>query len=124
MGENGKRFIERLIAASPLDRRKVTVLGQDIYFRPLTRKALADAMPKDNEKRDADYVGLFVMVACAEAEDGSKLFETRDVDALRERVSIDLVRQIEKAMMSVVIPTDEEADRAVLSDPPSAPASA
>lgn len=119
---NGNRFIEKLIAASPLERRKITVLGQDIFFQPLTRKALADAMPKDGVERSPDFVGLFVMVACAEAEDGSKLFEMRDIDALRERVSVQLVQQIEQAMMATILPQFPEAVKAVDTDPPSASA--
>jgi hypothetical protein len=105
-----------------LERRKITVLGQDVYFKPLTRKALADAMPKDKVERDPDYVGLFVMVACAEAEDGSKLFAMTDIDALRERVSVQLIQEIEQAMMAAVLPSPKEADLALASDPPSASA--
>ncbi|HEX9239203.1 MAG TPA: hypothetical protein VF910_00935 [Candidatus Bathyarchaeia archaeon] len=119
---NGKRFIEKLVAASPLERRKITVLGQDIYFTPLTRKALADAMPKDEVEREPDYVGLFVLVHCAEAEDGSKLFEIRDIDALRERVSVQLLQQIEQAMMETLLPSPEQVVAVVNTDPPSASA--
>lgn len=119
---NGKRFIEKLVAASPLDRQKITVLGEDIYFTPLTRKALADAMPKDGVDREPDYVGLFVLVHCAEALDGSKLFEIRDIDALRERVSVQLLQQIEGAMMATLLPKMEEAEKALAADPRSASA--
>src|SRR6266576_6218234 len=105
---NGKRFIERLVAASPTERRKFTVLGQDIYDRPLTRKAMADAMPKDGKEREPDYVGLFLLVHCAEAEDGSKLFEIRDIDALREAVSLNLLQQIEAGIMGIISPSDEQ----------------
>lgn len=122
MGVNGGRFIDKLVAASPTERRKITVLGEDVYFRPLTRKALADAMPKDDVKRDADYVGLFVMVACAEDVDGNKLFKLTDVDQLRERVSVQLLQEIESAMMAAVLPTSKEADERITSDPPSASA--
>jgi hypothetical protein len=123
MGANGKRFIDRLIAASPMERRKVaTVLGQDIWVKPVTRKVLADAMPKDGVERPADYVGLFVVVALAEAEDGSKLFTMRDIDALREGVYAELVRQIEGPIMGVLIPTPEETDKVIAADPPSASA--
>lgn len=122
MGENGKRFIEKLIAASPLERRKITVLGQDIYFQPLTRKGLADAMPKDDVQREPDYVGLFVLVHCAEAEDGSKLFEMKDIDGLRERVSVQLVQQIEQAMMATLLPPMADVEKLVAADPPSASA--
>lgn len=116
---NGKRFIDKLIAASPLERRKVRVLDQDVYFRPLTRKALADAMPRDNVERDPDFAGLFLLVHCAEAEDGTKLFKVTDIDALREGVSLELLQQIEGAMMAAVVPSAKEADKLVAADPPS-----
>jgi hypothetical protein len=119
---NGKRFIDRLIAASPMDRRKTTLLGQDVYFKPVTRKALADAMPKDGVKREPDYVGLFALVAFAEAEDGSKLFAVKDIDALRECVAVDLVRQLEGFMMATILPDAQEADKTVAADPLSASA--
>jgi len=119
---NGKRFIEKLIAASPLERRRITVLDQEVYFAPVTRKALIDAMPKDDVKREPDYVGLFALVAFAEAEDGTKLFEIRDIDALRERVSAHLVRQIEAAMMGTLLPDLEEAEKLIAKDPSSASA--
>lgn len=118
MGEsNGKRFIDRLIAASPMDRRKTTLLGQDVYFKPVTRKDLADALPKDDVKREPDYVGLFAIVAFAEAEDGSKLFAMKDIDALRECVSAPLVQQLEAFMMATILPDHAEADKIVSSDP-------
>ncbi len=119
---NGTRFIQRLIAASPTERRKFTVLGQDIYVRPLTRKAMADAMPKDGKEREPDYVGLFLLVHCAEAEDGSKLFEIRDIDALREAVSLNLLQQIEAGIMGIISPSDEQIAEDIKADPPSASA--
>lgn len=119
---NGKRFIEKLIAASPTERRKFTVLGQDIYVRPLTRKAMADAMPKDDKEREPDFVGLFLLVHCAEAEDGSKLFEVRDIDALREAVSLKLLQEIESGIMGIVSPSEEQIAAEVTADPPFASA--
>lgn len=119
---NGKRFIERLVAASPTERRKFTVLGQDIYVRPLTRKGMADAMPKDGVEREPDYVGLFLLVHCAEAEDGSKLFEVRDIDALREAVSLNLLQEIESGIMGIISPSDKDIAAEVKADPPSASA--
>ncbi len=119
---NGKRFIEKLVAASPTERRKFTVLGQDIYVRPLTRKAMADAMPKDNVEREPDYVGLFLLVHCAEAQDGSRLFEIKDIDALRECVSLNLLQQIESGIMGVISPSDSDIAAEVKADPPSASA--
>lgn len=116
---NGKRFIDKLIAASPLERRKVaTVLGQDIYIKPPTRKAFADAMPKDDVKRDPDYVNLFILVAFSEDAEGKKLFKVTDIDALREGVSLDLLQQIEGAVMGMVMPSPKEADKLVKTDPP------
>jgi hypothetical protein len=122
MGENGKRFIEKLIAASPTERQKFTVLGQDIYVRPMTRKVMSDAMPKDGAKRDPDYVGLFLLVHCAEDEAGNKLFAIKDIDALREAVSLALLQQIESGILGVITPSDADVERAVASDPPSASA--
>lgn len=119
---NGKRFIERLIAASPTARRKFTVLGQDIYVRPLTRKMLADAMPKDDVEREPDYVGLFLLVHCAEDEDGNKLFRISDIDALREGVSLELLQQIESGILGVITPSDKQVAQEIKADPPSASA--
>lgn len=119
---NGTRFIDKLVAASPLERRKITILGQDVYFTPLTRKVLADAMPTDDMERPPDYVGLFVLVHCAEAEDGSKLFRITDIEALRTRVSVELLQQIESAMMATVLPTQEATGKLIATDPPSASA--
>lgn len=119
---NGKRFIEKLVAASPTERRMFTVLNQDIYVRPATRKAMAEAMPKDGVDRDPDYVGLFLLVHFAEAQDGSKLFEVRDIDALRECVSLHLLQQIESGIMGAITPSDEQITKEIKADPPSASA--
>ena len=121
---NGKRFIERLVAASPTERRKFTVLGQDIYVRPLTRKAMTDAMPKDGIERSADYAGLFLIVHAAEAADGSLLFRVTDIDALREAVSLELLQQIEAGILGALTPSDQQVEKEVAADPPSASASA
>jgi hypothetical protein len=115
---NGKRFIERLMAASPTERRKFSVLDQDIYVRPLTRKAMADALPRDGIEREPDYIGLFLLVHCAEAEDGSRLFDIRDIDALRECVSLELLQQIEGGIMGVISPSDKQVQEDIKSDPP------
>lgn len=119
---NGTRFIDKLIAASPTERRKFSVLGQDIYFTPLTRKAMRDAIPDDGVQRAPDYAGLFVMVHCAENEDGSKVFRKDDIELLRTRVSVELLQQIESAMMATILPSTKEADNLVTTDPPSASA--
>jgi hypothetical protein len=122
MHENGSRFIDKLIAASPTARRKFTVLGQDIYVSPLTRAAMTEAMPKDGISRPPDYEGLFMIVHCAEKEDGSKLFEVKDIDALRERVSLELLQQIESGMLGALAPDEKEMEAVVQADPPSASA--
>jgi hypothetical protein len=121
---NGKRFIDRLIAASPTARQKIRVLDQDVYFRPVTRKALADAIPKDDGgvERPPDYIPLFVLVATAEDEQGNKLFALSDVDSLRERVSVQLIHQIEAAMMATILPSDDQVMAVVNGDPSSASA--
>lgn len=117
---NGTRFIDRLIAASPTARRKVMILGQDVYFRPLTRQLLHDALPKDEVDRPPDYVGLFMLVECAEAEDGSKLFKRTDIEALRTKVSLALLTEIEQAMQGVLAPSEKEVAQEAKADPPSA----
>jgi hypothetical protein len=119
MKENG-RFINRLVAASPTERRKVSVLGEDVYFKPLTRKQLADAMPKDGVERADDYAGLFLLVQTAEAEDGTKLFRTQDIEKLREGVSLGLLQQLEAAMMGTLAPTPKQVEEDIKADPPSA----
>lgn len=122
MGVDGNgipRFIDVLMAASPMARRKVVVAGQDVYFKPLTRQQLADAIPKDNVKRDPDYAGLFMIVATAEAEDGSKLFRREDIESLRTKVSLELLQQLESAMMGVQAPSIEEAGADLAANPPS-----
>jgi hypothetical protein len=113
------RFIDLLIAASPMERRKVTVCGQDIYFKPLTRKQLADSMPKDGVPRDPDYAGLFMLVASARAEDGSPLFETTDIEALRTKVSLAILHELEAAMLGVVAPSVKEAEQELDANPTS-----
>ena len=113
------RFIDLLIAASPTGRRKVTIIGQDIYFKPLTRAQINDAMPKDDVQRAPDYAGLFMLVAFAEAEDGTKLFRTTDIENLRSRVALPLVQQLEAAMMSTVAPSPKEAEQELTANPPS-----
>lgn len=117
---NGGRFIDKLIAASPTERRKITVLGQDVYFRPLTRKMLRDAMPKDDVEREPDYVGLFTLVHCAEYEDGSKVFAMTDIEDLRARVSVEFIRQLEAVMLGALAPSVNEAKKQIEADPPSA----
>lgn len=117
-----QRFIDRLIAASPTARRKFTILGQDIYVKPLTRQAMADAMPDDDVQRPKDYASLFLIVHAAEAEDGSKLFRRDDIEKLRTLVSLDLLRQVEQGLLGVLAPDDAAVDTLVASDPPSASA--
>lgn len=113
------RFIDLLIAASPTERKKVTVLGQEIYFKPLTRKQMVDAWPKDAVQREPDYEGLFLLVATAEAEDGSKLFRRDDIENLRNKVSLPILQQLEAAMMGVQAPSPKEAAAILDANPPS-----
>lgn len=118
---NGKRFIDKLVAASPTERRKVSILGQDIYFTPLTRKQLAEAMPNDKMDRAPDYAGLFLLVQTAEDEAGNKLFKKTDIEALRTKVSLALLQQIESAMLGVQAPSMDTIAEEAAQDPPSAP---
>ncbi len=120
--KNGTRFIDKLIAASPTERRKFTVLGQDIYVRPLTRAAINEAMPKDGVERAPDYVGLFLIVHAAESADGEKLFRTQDIEALRTKVSSSLLQEIESGVLGVLAPNKQQVAEAVAADPPSASA--
>ena len=113
------RFIDLLIAASPTERRKVTILGQDIYFKPLTRKQVADAMPNDKMQRAPEYETLFMLVAAAEAEDGTRLFRRDDIEALRAQVSLAILNQLEIAMLSAVAPTVKEAEQELKENPTS-----
>jgi len=119
---NGGRFIDKLIAASPTERRKVSIVGQDVYFKPMTRQQIVEAMPKDKMDRPADYAGLFLIVQTAEAEDGSKLFKMTDIEALRARVSASLVQQIESAMLDIQAPSLEAVSKEAEADPSSASA--
>ena len=119
---NGTRFIDKLIAASPTERRRFNLLGQDIYFRPLTRKALNDAMPKDNIERSPDYTGLFMLVQSAEHKDGSKVFKMTDIEALRTKVSLDLLQKLESEMLGAFAPSHEQVEQEAMADPPSASA--
>lgn len=121
---NGTRFIDKLVAASPTERRKFTVLGQDIYVRPATRKDMSDAMPKDGVERPDDYAGLFMLVHMAEDVDGAKLFRVSDIDSLRERVGVHLLQEIERGMLGALAPTNRQVEEQAKADPPSASASA
>ena len=120
--DNGTRFIDKLIAASPTERRKVVVLGEELYFKPLTRRQLVEAMPKDGVKRDDDYAGLFLLVQTAETADGTKVFKRTDIEALRSKVSLSLLQEIEAAMMGVQTPTLAQVEEDVAADPHSASA--
>jgi len=81
-------------------------------------------MPKDGVERPADYAGLFLIVYAAEAEDGSRLFQVKDIDALREGVSLELLQQIEAGILGALTPSDDQIAKEVQADPPSASASA
>lgn len=113
------RFIDLLIAGSSMERHKFTILGQEMYFRPLTRKQMIDSWPKDGMQREPDYEGLFMLVATAEAEDGSKLFRMEDIEALRTKVNLDLLQRIESAMLGAVRPSLKEAGAILAANPPS-----
>lgn len=100
-------------------RRKVVVAGQEVWFKPLTRQQIWDAHPKDKVERSPDYANLFLLVATAEAEDGSKLFKREDIEKLRTMVSIEYLQQLETAMLSAMAPTIEEAGAELAANPPS-----
>lgn len=119
MGVEAPRFIDLLIAASPMERRKHTIIGQEVYFRPLTRKQIADAMPKDSMKRDPDYDVLFMLVASAEFEDGSKVFRMEDIEKLRAAIPAARLQELTTPMLSVQYPTDKEAEQELTENPPS-----
>jgi hypothetical protein len=119
---NGTRFIDKLVAASPTARRKFTLLGQDVYFKPMTRKELAEAMPKDKMQRAPDYDGLFLLVHAAEAEDGSKLFQRADIETLRNNVSLELLQQLEAALLGGMAPSQAQVQAEADADPHSASA--
>jgi Holliday junction resolvase RusA-like endonuclease len=121
---NGKRAIDKLIALTPTERRKLHVpeLNADIFFRPMTKAEMDAAIPNDDVKRPQSTTGLFLLVHMAEYEDGSKVFKRTDIDNLRMRARLDIVNRLESFMWDTQVPEIKEAEKEIEADPTSASA--
>jgi hypothetical protein len=113
------RLIDLLLASSSLARIKRTVLGQELYIRPLTRQQIADAVPKDKVQRPPDTDALFLLVASAEYEDGTKAFRMDEIEKLRTGLPGWKVQELVDAVMAVQYPSEKEAEQELKENPPS-----
>lgn len=122
MGKNGKRAIDKIVALTPTERRKVYVpeIDETIYFRPMTKAEMDAAIPDDDVQRPQSTVGLFLLVRMAEYEDGSKVFTKLDIEKLRTRSRLDIVNRLESFMWGTQVPEIKEAENAIEADPISA----
>lgn len=122
MGKNGKRAIDKIVALTPTERRKVYVpeIDETIYFRPMTKAEMDAAIPDDDVQRPQSTVGLFLLVRMAEYEDGSKVFTKLDIEKLRTRSRLDIVNRLESFMWGTQVPEIKEAENAIEADPTSA----
>lgn len=122
MSKNGKRAIDKIIALTPTERRKLHVqeLDDDIYFRPMTKAEMDAAIPNDDVQRPQSTTGLFLLVHMAEYEDGSKVFKMTDIEKLRTRARLDIVNRLESFMWGTQVPEIKEAEKEIEADPTSA----
>lgn len=119
---NGKRAIDKIIALTPTERRKMYVkeLDETIYFRPVTKAEMDAAIPDDEVERPQSTTGLFLLVHLAEYEDGSKVFKMTDIEKLRTRARLDIVNRLESFMWGTQVPMLKEAEKLIDADPTSA----
>lgn len=118
---NGTRLIDKIVAATPLDRRPLHIPEWDttLYFKPLTKAAMDAALPQDDVKRPPSTMGLFLLVESAEDEQGNKVFAKRDIEKLRTKVDLSVLNRIEGFMFGMVLPTITDAEGAITADPTS-----
>jgi len=122
------RLIEQIIKDAPTERRKIHVpewQGEalpdgDVYFRPLSKAALEDAMPKGNGTNPGMLAGLYLLVHTAEDVSGNRIFEVRDVDGLREKADLAVITRVESFMWGTQVPSIQEATAEIAKDPSSA----
>lgn len=107
----GERLIDRIVAKSPTDRRMIHVpeWEVDIYFKPLTRAQIDQAIPKDIE-RPVGTERLLVLAHMAEDADGKRLFRQTDVEKLRQHAEVTVLSRVEAFLWRTVTPTVEEAE--------------
>ena len=122
MSANGKRAIDKIVALTPTERRTLFVpeLDATVYFRPVTKAEMDDAIPDDDVKRPQSTTGLFLLVHLAEYEDGSKVFKRTDIEKLRTRARLDIVNRLESFMWGTQLPEIKEAEKEIEADPTSA----
>lgn len=119
---NGKRLIDRIVAKSATGRRSIQVPEWDveIFFEPLTRAQMEEAMPKDNVERPSTTQSLFLLVHMAKDADGNKLFMQRDIEKLRTKADLGVLTRVEAFMWGTVLPTEKQVEQEVKEDPQSA----
>jgi hypothetical protein len=122
MSKNGKRAIDKIVALTPTERRKVYVpeIDETIYFPVATKAEMDAAIPDDDVKRPQSTTGLFLLVQLAEYEDGSKVFKRTDIEKLRTRSRLDIVNRLEAFMWGTQVPEIKEAEKEIEADPTSA----
>ena len=118
------RLIDRILATSPTDRRKIHVpeWDVDIYFAPLTRAELEAATPKDGIERPSTTQSLFLLVRMAKDAEGAPLFRNDDIESLRTRADLGVLTRVEAFMWGTVLPGEKEVAKVAATDPPSASA--
>lgn len=122
MSKNGKRAIDKIVALTPTERRKVYVpeINETIFFRPMTKAEMDAAIPDDDVQRPQSTTGLFLLVHMAEYEDGSKVFKQTDIEKLRSHSRLDIVNRLEAFMWGTQVPDIKEAEKEIEADPTSA----
>jgi hypothetical protein len=123
MKENG-RLIDRIIAKAVTGTRKIAVpeWEAELYFEPLTRAQMEDAMPKDSVDRPATTQSLFLLVHMAKDAEGNRVFRPTDIEKLRQKADLSVLTKVEAFMWGTVLPSEKEVAAEIAADPPSASA--
>jgi hypothetical protein len=123
MSENGKRLIDKIIAKAATGKRSIVVPewdGVELFFEPLTRAKMEEAMPKDKVDRPFTTQSLFLLVFMAKDASGHRVFKQGDIEALRTQADLGVLSRVEAFMWGTVLPNEKQVEEMVEADPPSA----
>lgn len=115
---NGGRLIDRIVAKSPSERRRLHVpeWEVDIYFPPLTKVQLEAATAKATNHSTATQ-SLMLLAHTAQDEAGQRLFRMEDIEILRQKADLNVLTRVEQFMWGTVIPSVEEAEADLKANP-------
>jgi hypothetical protein len=121
---NGTRLIDRIISKSVTGPRSLYIPEWDVelFFEPLTRAKMEEAMPKDNMDRPFTTQSLFLLVHMAKDKEGQPVFRRNDIEALRTKADLAVLTRVETFMWGTVLPNEKQVDEEMAADPSSASA--